>query len=102
MGMLLGGPLTLKREGNFDNDLIIFFMFLIFFFASITEILLYRQLGRLSGQSKTNKQHIISAPPLAAEYYGPQQRSLPEPVPSVTENTTRTLEYQRNQGRKDY
>jgi predicted nucleic acid-binding Zn ribbon protein len=112
MGLLLGGPIALKREGQFGEELIVLFMFLTFFISAVTEILLYRQLSRLTAQPK-----ITFAPstPLAAapsaEYYAPQPqprslgeaRTLAEPLPSVTENTTRTLEYSRNEpGRKDY
>lgn len=108
MGLLLGGPITLKREGQFGEELIVLFMFLTFLIAAFTEIFLYRQLSRLTAQPK-QPAAIPHAPSVAlpaqapAEYYAPQPRSLAEPLPSVTENTTRTLEYQRNEpGRKDY
>ena len=112
MGLLLGGPIALKQEGQFGEDLIVLFMFLTFFISAVTEILLYRQLGRLTGQPKitfTQAAPLPAAPP--AEYYAPQPqprslnepRTLAEPIPSVTENTTRTLGYSRNeQDRKDY
>lgn len=112
MGLLLGGPIALKQEGQFGEELIVLFMFLTFFISAVTEILLYRQLGRLTGQPKitfTQAAPLPAAPP--AEYYAPQPqprslnepRTLAEPIPSVTENTTRTLGYSRNEpGRKDY
>lgn len=104
MGLLLGGPIALKREGQFGEELIVLFMFLTFLITAFTEIFLYRQLSRLTAQPKLSATPPV---PLAAtapgEYYAPQPRSLAEPLPSVTENTTRTLEYQRNEpGRKDY
>lgn len=40
MGILLGGPLALKRDGQFGEEIITLFMFLSFFTASLTEILL--------------------------------------------------------------
>ena len=107
MGLLLGGPIALKREGQFGEELIVLFMFLTFFITAFTEIFLYRQLSRLTAQPKQSPAMPLAAPvalqnPAPAEYYAPQPRSLAEPLPSVTENTTRTLEYQRNQpGRKD-
>lgn len=105
MGLLLGGPIALKREGGFGEELVVLFMFLTFLITAFTEIFLYRQLSRITAQPKLPAPQAVSlpvAPP--AEYYAPQQpRSLAEPLPSVTENTTRTLEYQRNEpNRKDY
>ena len=108
MGLLLGGPIALKREGQFGEELIVLFMFLTFLITAFTEIFLYRQVSRLTSQPKTPVAMPLAPPvalptPAAAEYYAPQPRSLAEPLPSVTENTTRTLEYQRNEpGRKDY
>ena len=95
LGLMLGGPIALKREGGFETDFVALFMFLTFLVTSFTEIFLYRQLSRLTAQPKlpvATPASIATAPP---EYYAPQPRSLPEPVPSVTENTTRTLEYER-------
>lgn len=110
MGLLLGGPIALKNEGQFGEELIVLFMFLTFFMGAFTEIFLYRQLGRLTAQPKLPLALPALLPTAApAEYYAPQQRSLEEartpaePLPSVTENTTRTLGYSRNEpGRKDY
>jgi len=110
MGLLLGGPIALKQEGQFGEELIVLFMFLTFFISAVTEILLYRQLSRLTAQPKITFTQATSLPPApAAEYYAPQPRSLneprtlAEPIPSVTENTTRTLGYSRTEpDRKDY
>lgn len=96
LGLLLGGPLALKREGGFDTDLIVLFMFLTFLITSFTEIFLYRQLSRLTAQPKLPAATSAQLPAPPPEYYAPQPRSLAEPLPSVTENTTRTLEYERN------
>ncbi|MGH9970503.1 MAG: hypothetical protein ACREBG_22305 [Pyrinomonadaceae bacterium] len=96
MGMMLGGPIALKREGQFEGDLIALFMFLTFFVAALTEIFLYRQLGRLTASTK----EILALPTpsaMPAEFRAPQPRELAEPLPSVTENTTRTLEYSREE-----
>lgn len=99
MGIMLGGPIALKKEGQFDEELIVLFMFLSFFIASLTEIFLYRQLGRLT--TPREKRHLLSAPvaPMQTEFRVPQSRTLSEPVPipSVTENTTRTLQYSRDE-----
>ena len=49
--------------------------------------------------SKASVNQKILAPPAHAampgEFRPPQPRALGEPLPSVTENTTRTLEYSR-------
>ena len=86
MGLLLGGPIALKREGQFGEELIVLFMFLTFLITAFTEIFLYRQLSRLTAQPKLSATPPV---PLAAnvpgEYYAPQPRALAEPLPSVTE-----------------
>jgi len=106
MGLLLGGPIALKREGLFGEEVIGMFMFLTVFISSVTEIFLYRQLSRMTAQPKVSAPLPTAAP---AQHYAPQPqslaepRTLAEPLPSVTENTTRTLEYSRNEpGGKDY
>jgi hypothetical protein len=94
MGIMLGGPIALKKEAGFGEELIVLFMFLSFLIASLTEVFLYRQLGRLTTSREKNQ---LLAPPMApamqAEFRVPQPRTLAEPIPisSVTENTTRTL-----------
>ena len=96
IGILLGGPIALKREGQFGEELVVLFMFLTFFIVVVMEIFLYRQLGRLTKASETKQ---LLPPPLQSaiqqEYREPQLRALAEPASSVTENTTRTLEYSR-------
>lgn len=96
MGMLLGGPIALKREGQFDTDLIALFMVFTFILGAFTEIFLYRQLGRLTA---TPKETLALPTPsvMPAEFRPPQPRTLAEPAASVTENTTRTLEYSREE-----
>jgi hypothetical protein len=95
MGIMLGGPIALKKEGGFSEELVVLFMFLSFFIAALTEIFLYRQLGRLT--TPREKNHLLNAPvpPMQTEFRVPQPRTLAEPIPipSVTENTTRTLGY---------
>ena len=96
VGILLGGPIALKREGQFGEELVVLFMFLTFFIVVVMEIFLYRQLGRLT---KSNETKQLLAPPLQSaiqqEYREPVARALAEPPSSVTENTTRTLEHAR-------
>lgn len=99
MGLMLGGPIALKREGGFGEELIVLFMFLIFFTAAVTEIFLYRQLGRLT--TAASQPLALPTPAvMPAEFRTPQPLSLAEPAGSVTENTTRTLEYSREERRR--
>ena len=95
LGIMLGGTLTLTNEAHLKEELVGFFMLFTFLIVLITEILLVRQLSRLTA---TNVK-TIEAPPVAmpGEFRPPQPRVLAEPLPSVTENTTRTLEYSRNE-----
>lgn len=97
LGIMLGGTLTLTKEAHLDPALVGFFMLFTFLIVCITEILLVRQLSRFT----TSHEHklIESRPPLAMphELHQAQPRPLAEPIPSVTENTTRTLEYSRHE-----
>jgi len=100
LGILLGGTLTLTKEAHLDPALVGFFMLFTFLIVGITEILLLRQLSRFTAGSQASPPRMIEQrPPLAmpTELYQPQPRTLAEPIPSVTENTTRTLEYSRNE-----
>jgi len=99
MGLLLGGPIALKREGGFNEDLIVLFMFLTFFICALSEIFLYRQLGRITN-SRREQTVQSSSPIMPVEFRSPQPLSLAEPAASVTENTTRTLEYSREERRR--
>ena len=96
LGIMLGGTLTLTNEAHLKEELVGFFMLFTFLIVLVTEILLVRQLSRLTA---TNNVKAIEAPQVAmpGELRPPQARALAEPIPSVTENTTRTLEYSRNE-----
>ncbi len=99
MGLLLGGPIALKLEGGFGEELIVLFMFLTFLICAFSEIFLYRQLGRLTN-AKREPMALPSPAVVQAEFRAPQPLSLAEPAASVTENTTRTLEYSREERRR--
>ncbi len=98
LGIMLGGALTLSEEAHLNEALVGFFMLFTFLIVVITEILLVRQLSRLTA---TNQAKVIDMlqqqAAVPGEFRAGQPRSLAEPVPSVTENTTRTLEYSRNE-----
>jgi len=94
-GIILGGALALKNEAHLGDDLVALFMLMVFAIVGITEFLLIRQLSRLTGSAETRKS--IGAQPAPNELRPPNLAALPEPLPSVTENTTRTLEYSRRE-----
>lgn len=94
--IMLGGALTLKRDANFSQEFIGIFMLFTFLIVGMTEMLLVRQLSRLTGQSKP-LMLPASQTSIQPELTAPQARALSEPVASVTENTTRTLEYARRE-----
>ncbi|HKP46581.1 MAG TPA: zinc ribbon domain-containing protein [Pyrinomonadaceae bacterium] len=103
MGIMVGGALALKRDAAMSEDIVGGFMFMTFLIVCITELLLMRQLSRLIGSNET-KQPALPAPmpmsmpmPAQNELRSAPARGLAEAVPSVTENTTRTLEYSRNE-----
>jgi len=97
LGIMLGGALAMKRDADMAQEIVGFFMLFTFIIVVVTEILLVRQLSRLTGSAERPE-----PPPAPAFVPPPEARALParapgEPIPSVTENTTRTLEYSRNQ-----
>jgi hypothetical protein len=96
LGIMLGGTMKLTTQAQLDPALVGFFMLFTFLIVGITEILLVRQLSRFTAGNE--RKLIEQRPPLAMppELHASQPRILAEPIPSVTENTTRTLEYSRN------
>lgn len=96
LGMMLGGAVTLKREAGLDQNLIGFFMVFTFFLTLIIELFLMRQVSKLLSKREKPTQQLperFTPSELTAEH----PRTLPEPAMSVTENTTRTLEYSHTQ-----
>ena len=98
LALVLGGAIALRNGAQFNNDIVGVFMLMAFAIIGIVEISLCRQLSRLNSNSE--KRLSLETPvqrELPPEFRTSQTRVLPEPVPSVTENTTRTLEYSRNE-----
>ena len=96
LGIMLGGTLVLKKEAGLPEDLVGFFMLFTFITVVLTEIMLIRTLSRLMGSKETKRQIAPGQqPPL--ELRPPSTQAFGEPVSSVTENTTRTLEYARRE-----
>lgn len=94
LGIMLGGALVLRKEAGLSQELIGFFMLFTFLIVGITEVMLIRNLSRLSGSSE---RPTYLPQPMPHDLRLPQGTPLGEPVPSVTENTTRTLEYARRE-----
>ena len=96
LGIMLGGGLKLKTEGNMTQDIVAIFMMFTFLLTLIIEIFLMRQLSKLlaSPEKHTHQQSDRFGP---TELRVPLTRTLPEPALSVTENTTRTLKYARSE-----
>jgi hypothetical protein len=95
LGIMLGGALVLRRGAGLSQDLIGIFMLFTFLIVGLTELMLVRNLSKLTGS--TDRKNYLPAPqPMPHDLRLPQG-TPGEPVPSVTENTTRTLEYARRE-----
>ena len=96
LGIMLGGSLVLRREAGLPVELVGFFMLFTFVIVGLTEILLVRNLSKLtSSAERTHHLPMTQTPPL--ELRPPTTTSFGEPIGSVTDNTTRTLEYARRE-----
>jgi hypothetical protein len=95
LGIMLGGALVLRKEAGLAQELIGFFMLFTFLIVAFTEFMLARNLSKLTSSAESNR-YFPPAPPVN-EMRLPPARNLGEPVPSVTENTTHTLDYVRRE-----
>jgi hypothetical protein len=96
LGIMLGGALVLRRGAGLSQELIGFFMLFTFFITGLTEFMLVRNLSKFTS-SNENKNYFPAPQPMPQDLRLPQGTPLGEPFPSVTENTTRTLEYARRE-----
>ena len=96
LAIMLGGAIALRKEAGLSQELIGFFMLFTFLIVGTTELMLIRNLSRLLNANE-DKKRWQPALPVHNELRLPQASNLGEPVPSVTENTTRTLEYARRE-----
>jgi hypothetical protein len=95
--LMLFGAIALKDGAGFNEDIIGIFMLMSFVIIGVVEFSLCRQLSRVNRAAEKRD----ALPPMMHagipnELRAAQPRSLNEPIPSVTENTTRTLQYSRN------
>jgi len=91
LGLMFGGALSFKKAG-FAEDFIGLFVVCMFVLVGFIEFMLVKNLSKLSGAQESKKR---SLPSVHQDLRLPQASNLGDPVPSVTENTTRTLEYER-------
>ncbi|HEX5888234.1 MAG TPA: hypothetical protein VFY61_06005 [Pyrinomonadaceae bacterium] len=89
--VMLFGAVILRRKANMDQEFIGIFLTFTFLLVSLIEFMLIRNLSKLLTQKETQTRSF--ALPATNDLRLPQHSTLGEPVPSVTENTTRTLEY---------
>ena len=99
MGVMLGGAMVLKREAQLDEELVGIFMLFIFLLVGTIEFMLLRHLSKLIGSREEQR---TLAPPMQPmhELRHANVTALAEPLSSVTDNTTRTLEYARREQMK--
>ena len=90
--VMLAGALMLRKGANLSQELIGVFMLFTFLLVSLTEIMLFRNLSKLSRSTERKISHPASLP-TQHDLRLPQGTPLCEPVGSVTENTTRTFDY---------
>ena len=94
LGIMLGGSLVLRKEAGLPVELVGFFMLFTFVIVALIEIMLVRNLSKLMGSAERT-QHLPAAPQPPLELRAPTTTDFVEPLGSVTDNTTRTLEYAR-------
>ena len=94
LGLMFAGALVLRRGALLSQELIGFYMLFTFLIVSMIEIMLVRNLSKLMGE-KEKKNYLPGPQNVPNDLRLPQGTPFGEPVSSVTENTTRTLEYLR-------
>jgi hypothetical protein len=99
LGLIIGGAIALRAGGQFNENIVASFMAMSFLTVGGVEIMLMRQLSRMLGKDRERKQLEQPQQPLfqpavvpANELGAAHLRAGGEPITSVTENTTRTLQ----------
>ena len=95
LGIMLGGSLVLTKEAHLPFELIGCFMLFTFLIVGVIEFMLVRQLARVTGA--IDDRPTLPPPQPLHELRPASVNNLAEPLGSVTENTTRTLEYARRE-----
>jgi hypothetical protein len=97
LALMLGGALILKTEANLGPKLVGLFMLFCFLVVMATEYSLFRNLSTLVSASSGKERQLPQAQSIPTDLRLPQATPFGEPVSSVTDGTTRTLEYARRQ-----
>jgi len=97
LGIMLGGSLVLRWGAGLRGELIGIFMSFTFLIVLLTEVMLVKNLSKLTSTEEISPYRHPQIQTPTNELRLPAASILGEPVPSVTENTTRTLEYSRRQ-----
>ena len=93
LGIMLGGALVLRKEAGLGQELVGFFMLFTFLIVAMIEFMLVRNLSKVT--SSTEEPRHLPVPQVPPhDLRLPQSTQHGEPIPSVTENTTRTLGYE--------
>jgi predicted nucleic acid-binding Zn ribbon protein len=96
LGIMFGGALVLTKKAHLNADLVGIFMLFTFLLVGTIELMLLRQLSKLVGSRE--EQRVISPPVHQMHELRPANVAVSaEPLTSVTDNTTRTLEYARRE-----
>jgi hypothetical protein len=88
---------VMKAVLNLNVELIVAFTLLSFLIMLLIEGVLIRRLLQRKRGTEEATDTVLSKGQTTTELYAAQARALPEPLPSVTENTTRTLEPSYNE-----
>ncbi len=92
LGCMIGLMAVMKEEFNANIGLVIFFALLVFLLMLVVEgVFISLLLGRRSGVKETRDQGRLKEQ-TTKELNAAPARVLSEPVPSVTEHTTRAFE----------
>jgi predicted lipid-binding transport protein (Tim44 family) len=93
LGCIIGLMAVMKEVAHFELGLIIAFTLLSFFLLFAIETVLISQLLREQRRSRNEATGSRALPQTnTKELQSPNARALPDPIPSVTEHTTRAFE----------
>lgn len=95
LGLMFAGALVLRKGAGLSQELIGFFMLFTFLIVAMIELMLVRNLSKLMGEKEEKKNYLVAPQTTTNDLRLPHATPFGEPVSSVTENTTRTLEYLR-------
>lgn len=99
LAIMLGGAIKMSQDTELHEPVIVIFMLLTFVIVAVTEFMLVRQLSRISGIDQRKEFEFRPPASNTSELTEARPRVLAEPVGSVTDNTTRTLEYSQRERR---